>query len=125
MLLRLASSRLIGRPTLPSLPIVLREYRMVGNFEARGDPWALTGSFLPSHSARQRSVRLRHMVSALRLMCRSDAVVLLTIEAVGKVTRDDPTPPAIDAIPNASLTVASNDRYKTGWSSDFAFASAE
>ena len=119
MLVRLASKRLMGRELLrfrPSFaPKLLRGYRMVGElmageFKATGDDTTLGASCLPSHSARHRSVRLRHIVSAFRRTWRSDAVTPLMIAAAENVVPCGPALPVNAASCRASEAVASKVR---------------
>lgn len=136
MLLLRASRRLRGR--LP-LPILLksspnarleREYfdlgpEIFGGVSiAIGEDMMLGASCLPSHKAKQRSVKLRHIISALRRMWRSETVTPLIMDAAENVVPCGPALPVIATSCNASIAVASRVRYNDALRRAFAFDSA-
>ena len=91
---------------------------------ATGEDIMLGASCLPSHKAKQRSVRLRHIMSALRRIWRSETVTPLMIDAAENVVPCGPALPVIATSCNASIAVASSVRYKEALSRAFAFLSA-
>lgn len=134
MLLLRASRRLNGRlaTLFRSSPkaMLAREYfglspEILGGVSiATGEDMMLGASCFPSHNAKQRSVRLRHIVSALRRMWRSETVTPLIMDAAEKVVPCGPALPVIATSCKASMAVASSVRYRLALSKAFAFASA-
>jgi hypothetical protein len=133
MLLLRASRRLKGRLVAllgSSIARLDREYfdfgtdALGGVSIATGEDMMLGASCFPSHKARQRSVKLRHIMSALRRMWRSETVTPLMMDAAEKVVPCGPALPVIATSCTASLAVASSVRYKDALSRAFAFPRA-
>ena len=68
-----------------------------GSWIAMGEAVTLGDSCFPSQSTRHRSVRLRHIVSALRRTWRSATVAPLIMDAAEKAVPCGPAPPVITA----------------------------